>query len=445
MVNSLRARVLIWYTALLAGVILAFGAAVCLLSWRAGVTDVDTDLRGRARALAIAVVPAGDGTFDLALPPGPADAGAAGPPRYHVVWTPDGHVIDRSDDAVDVARPSVPGERTRGGAREVSVRSSSGALVLVGAPLDHVRAEVWQLAARLAAGGLAAVGLAFAGGWWLVGRALQPIARISQTARAMTGGDFDARIPQSQVASELGQLAHSLNEAFDRLHAALERQRRFTADASHELRTPLAAMSTELQWALSRDREPAELVESLEVCRRGVDRMATIVTRLLTLARVEADADGPLTEAVHVDAVADRVARDVRPLAADRGVEIRLTRVPAVVTGDSDRLAEALTNVVVNAVQYNRAGGDVDIRVGRDDGDVAIDVRDTGIGIPAGDCARVFEPFYRADAARSRDAGGAGLGLAVARAIVERHGGHISCASEPGAGTVISIRLPAST
>jgi signal transduction histidine kinase len=143
--------------------------------------------------------------------------------------------------------------------------------------------------------------------------------------------------------------------------------------------------------------------------------------------------------------VADRVARDVRPLAADRGVEIRLTRAPAVVTGDSDRLAEALTNVVVNAVQYNRAGGDVNIRVGREDGDVAIDVRDTGIGIPAADCTRVFEPFYRADAARSRDAGGAGLGLAVARAIVERHGGHITCASEPGAGTLISIRLPACT
>lgn len=441
--SSLRLRVLVWYTALLAGVVVAFGAVVCLLSWRGRLAEIDADLQARAASLAAAIVAAGDGTFDLTMPPefgeSPADPG-----RYYAVWTPDGHVIDRSDPDV-TQMPVSPGVRTQRGAREVSVRAASGPMIVVGRSLDEAHAGTWQLGIRLGAAGLAAVGLAFAGGWWLVGRALRPIARISETARAMTDGDFAARIPPAQVASELGQLAHSLNEAFDRLNAALARQQRFTADASHELRTPLTTMSTELQWALAGDRQPAELVESLDVCRRSVDRMAAIVNRLLALARDTAGADVHRTEPVRIDAIAGAVVRDTAQLAAHRQVNVRLAQAPAVVTGDAGRLAEALTNVVVNAVQYNREGGTVAIDVRTDAAEVAIDIHDTGIGIPPGDCERVFEPFYRADAARSRDAGGAGLGLAVTRAIIERHGGRIACTSEPGAGTTISIRLPVAT
>jgi signal transduction histidine kinase len=439
--GSLRSRVLFWYTALLAGVVVAFGATVCLLSWRGRIAEIDAELQARASSLASAIVRIGDGTFDLTLPAEYAESGGD-PAWYYAVWTPDGHAIDRSDPDV-VRMPASPGSRTQSGARELSVRSASGATVLVGRALDEAYAENWQLAIRLAAAGLAAVGLAFAGGWWLVGRALRPIARISDTARAMTDGDFGARIPPSQVASELSQLAHSLNEAFDRLNAALARQQRFTADASHELRTPLTTMSTELQWALGGDRQPAELVESLDVCRRSVDRMAAIVSRLLGLARDTAGADTLHAEPVRVDAVAAGVVRDTAQLASHRQVTVRLAPVPAVITGDGGRLTEALTNVVVNAIQYNRSGGTVAVEVRRDAAEVAIDVHDTGIGIPSGDCERIFEPFYRADAARSRDAGGAGLGLAVTRAIVERHGGRIACTSEPGAGTTISIRLPA--
>ena len=441
--SSLRVRVLVWYTALLAGVIAAFGATVGLLSWRGRMTEIDSELQVRAASLATAIVRAGDGTFDLTLPPELAESGAD-PGLYYAVWTPDGHVIDRSDP--DVGRmPASFGARTQGGARELSVRSASGPTVLVGRSLDEAYAQNWQLALRLGASGLAVVALAFAGGWWLVGRALRPIARISETARAMTDGDFAARIPPAQVASELGQLAHSLNEAFDRLNAALARQQRFTADASHELRTPLTTMSTELQWALGGDRQPAELVESLDVCRRSVDRMAAIVNRLLVLARDTAGADVQRAEPVRIDAIAAAVVRDTAQLAAHRKVNVRLAQAPAVVTGDAGRLAEALTNVVVNAVQYNRDGGTVAVDVRAEAAEVAIDVHDTGIGIPPGDCERVFEPFFRADAARSRDAGGAGLGLAVTRAIVERHGGRIACESEPGAGTTITIRLPAAT
>jgi signal transduction histidine kinase len=439
--SSLRLRVLVWYTALLAGVIVAFGAIVCLLSWRGRLAEIDADLQARAASLTGAIVRVGDGTFDLTLPPEFAESGAD-PAWYYAIWRPDGHVLDRSDPDVS-QMPASLGVRTQSGARELSVRAASGPTVLVGRSLEDAYAESSLLVLRLAGAGLAAVGLAFAGGWWLVGRALRPIARISDTARAMTEGDFTARIPPAQVASELGQLARSLNEAFDRLHAALERQQRFTADASHELRTPLTTMSTELQWALGADRRPAEHVESLDVCRRSVDRMTAIVNRLLVLARDSAGADAHRSEPVRIDEVAAGVIRDTSRLAAHRQVGLRISAVPAVVMGDAGRLVEALTNVVVNAIQYNRESGVVTMEVRQSGGEVTVDVHDTGIGIPPAECERVFEPFYRADSARSRDAGGAGLGLAVTRALIARHGGQISCTSEPGAGTTISIRLPA--
>jgi signal transduction histidine kinase len=444
MLSSLRARVLVWYTALLGAVILTFGAAVGLVAWQARLADVDTDLRLRADALAAALEPAADGTFDLTLPTDPPAGATAGvgPLRYHVLWTPGGQVIDRSDPALDVPMPAAPLVRTRGSVREVVVAAPAGPLVLVGRSIADVRTEIRSLAVRMAIVGLVALALAAGGGWLLVGSALRPIDRISATARAMTGGDFAARIPLAQVETELGQLARALNEAFDRLHAALERQRRFTADASHELRTPLATMSTELQWALGRDREPAEYRESLDVCHRAVDRMATIVERLLTLARAEAAPSLDRIERVRLDDLVAAVVDEVARLAGPRRGPIAFDRAPLIVDGDPARLRDAITNVVVNAVQYSGDGAGVRVALRPEAGGVILEVSDTGIGIAPEDLARVFEPFFRADPARSRVAGGAGLGLAVARAHVAAHGGTIALTSVPGRGTRVTIRLP---
>ena len=239
MFESLRARLLVWYTAILAIVIAVFGAAVCYLAWRTRVADVDAILWTRAQALAAALQPAAAGTFDLVLPAEPAN-GRTPSPIDHVLWNAAGHPIDRSNPDVDVPLPVSPGARTRDGRREVVLAAASGVTVLVGRDLADIRAEIWSLAGAIAPVGVAALALSLAGGWWLVGRALTPIDRISRTAGEMVGGNFAARIPIDRVETELGHLARALNEAFDRLHASLERQQRFTADASHELRTPLA-------------------------------------------------------------------------------------------------------------------------------------------------------------------------------------------------------------
>jgi signal transduction histidine kinase len=443
MFSSLRTRVLFWYTALLAVVIASFGGTVCLLAWRTRLVEVDATLVARAGALADALELAPDGTFDLVLPPDTAPGAAEGQPSiYFALWTQAGEPIDQSDAALAVPRPNGPGVRTRLGRREVTVTSPAGPLVLVGRDMADVQAEIWALAGRLGVLGLGALAVAFGGGWLLVGRALSPIGRISRTARAMSGGDLAARIPLEDVETDLDELARVLNDAFDRLHAAVERQKRFTADASHELRTPLTTMSTEIQWSLGHAREAAVYRQSLEVCRRAVERMTATVGQLLDLARADARPFVDHRQQVRLDDLVAQVCTDAAPLARASSVCVEHRTTPVTVPGDPDRLRDALTNILTNAIQYNRAGGSVVISASVAEGVATLTIADTGIGIAPAELDRIFEPFFRADPARSRDAGGAGLGLSLAARIVEQHGGRIDCSSEPGTGTTIRIHLP---
>jgi heavy metal sensor kinase len=402
---------------------------------------VDRALWTRAHALAAALQPAAAGTFDLVLPAETPDR-LSPPTLDHVLWNGQGQPIDRSNPELDVPVPAAAGAQTRAGRREVVVRAASGVTILVGRDLADVRAEVWSLAGMIGTVGIAALMLSLAGGWWLVGRALSPVDRISRTAREMVGGNFAARIPIDRVETELGHLARALNEAFDRLHASLERQRRFTADASHELRTPLATLSTEIEWALGRERGPDDYRTVLASCARQASRMNAVVERLLALARAEAGAAQDRAVELQLDAVVDRVVDDLAPLAESRGVTVRVDAAPTVVRGDPDRLVEAVTNVVANAIQYNVDRGRVDVVLTQRSGAAELSVTDTGIGISDADLPRVFDPFFRADPARSRDAGGAGLGLAVTRSIVERHGGSVACRSQPAVGTTVVLSLP---
>jgi two-component system, OmpR family, sensor kinase len=438
MLESLAARLLVWHTVIVTAVVATFGATVCYLVWRAKIDDVDAALQSRAAALSEALRPADQGGFDLILAP----PRAAERQPYHVLWTRDGDLIDRSDDTLEIPPPSTPGTRTRDGRRELTVRTPLGAVVLVGRDLDVVRSELWGLAAVLLGSGAVVLALSSIAGWLSAQRALAPINRISATARRMVDGDLSARIPVERVETELGQVARALNDAFDRLQASLDRQQRLTADVSHELRTPLTSLSTEVQWALGRDRPAAAYRESLEVCRRAAGRMLAIVERLLALARAETM---PLQEpavAVSLDGLVRRVVDDLAPLAAGRELTVTVNTPPVTVSGDPDRLLEAVTNVVANAIAYNVPHGQVTVAIEQRDGLAELSVTDTGIGIRAEDLPLVFDPFFRADHARSRDAGGAGLGLTLTRSIIERHGGTVACFSRTGHGTVVVIRLP---
>ena len=441
MSRSLRTRLLIWVTLILLAAVAGFGALVLYSVWRTRLDDIDAALAARTAALARALRPAADGTFDLALSGAPAEPGSAGG-RYHAIWTSDGVLIDRSDDAEARQPPAASGLATRAGRRELVIDGAHGARILAGQDLSAVRGDLWRLAASMGLMGLVAAAAGAGGAWVIAARAVRPLHRIGDTARAMTQGDFDARVPVEHVDTELGEVAHALNEAFDRLQAALARQRRFSADASHELRTPLATISTELQWTLARDREPDEYRQSLAAMQRAAARMQAIVERLLSLARAEATADP--AEPVALDDVTRAVLADFEPLASRKTLSLRTSLEPVSVRAPREPLRDAITNIVANAVQYTPDRGQIEVAVTRGEGRARLTVRDSGIGIAPEHLPRIFEPFYRGTAARTADGHGAGLGLAVAHAVVIAAGGTIDCASAPGQGTTITVTLPAS-
>jgi heavy metal sensor kinase len=439
--ESLRARLVLWYALVLALVVVLYGGAVVYQSWRSMIAGVDAELHGYAREVTGALEPVEGGRFDLELPP---DAAAyffrrdlAQP--YYVIWNAAGELVDQSDPQLHVRAPG----QTAPGRREALAAGPGGATVLVGRDITDLITEQRSLVLNVALAGLATLALAVFGGWFVAGRALAPIKRISQAARAMSDGHLDARIAVERTESELEQVASTLNDAFDRLRLAIEQQRRFTADASHELRTPISVLRAETEWALDRDRTVQQYKDALAVSHRAALRMQDTVERLLSLVRAEVRHDVQEFAPVALRALIGDVTAWLAPMAHERRVRLSVSGEEITVMGDAEQLREAVGNVIANAILYNRPDGSVTIST-RSAGRMAqIEIVDTGIGIPRDAVPRVFDRFFRVDKARSRDAGGSGLGLAIARTIVGAHGGDISCTSEPGVGSAFVLSLPA--
>jgi len=338
--------------------------------------------------------------------------------------------------------PGPPVARTRGGFREVAGAAPGGFGILVGCSLDSERAAVRRLAVWLATAGAAILVLGLAGGWWLATRAIQPIEAISQTAGKIAEGDLSQRIDVADTESELGRLAGVLNSTFARLDAAFARQAQFTSDASHELRTPVSVLLTQTQTALSRERPAAEYREALEACQRAAQRMRKLVESLLDLARLDGARCPLKQDTVDLAALAAECIEFVKPLAAPRAIRIVGELQPVTCPGDAERLAQVLTNLLTNAIQFNRNEGEIRVITARRDNAACVTVEDTGGGIPPEDLPHVFERFYRADKSRSGTGGNAGLGLAICKMVIEAHRGAIEASSQLNHGTTFTFRLP---
>jgi signal transduction histidine kinase len=259
----------------------------------------------------------------------------------------------------------------------------------------------------------------------------------------ITSEDLSRRVPVPAAQDELQRLSVTVNELLERLQLLFDGQRRFVADVSHELRTPLAAMRGNLDiLARGAARDPGLLAESIGDMRREVARLIRMTNDLLLLARREAGIE-LRHEPVELESLLLEVHRELLPLAV--GVELRIGDEDQIaVVGDRDRLKQALLNLSVNALQHTPAGGSVTLSLARERDCAALIVSDTGTGIAAAELPRIFDRFYRADQSRSRDRGGAGLGLAIVRWIAEAHGGAVRVASTPGVGTTFTLLIPCS-
>jgi heavy metal sensor kinase len=325
--------------------------------------------------------------------------------------------------------------------RELVVFTPPGECIVAGRNFSDefagLRRSGWLLLG--AGGGVLTLGLL--GGWWVSTRAIRPIKDISATAARISAGDLAQRIPAADTENELGQLASVLNSTFDRLEAAFAQQRQFTSDAAHELRTPVSVMLTQTQTALKRERSGAEYRQTLESCQRAAQRMRRLIESLLELARLDAGQEQMKYLPFDLSLTARDCAEMIRPLAEERGVKMALELTPLRCVGDSDRVGQVITNLLSNALQYNRPGGEIRMRTQANNGTAVLVVADTGQGIAPEALPRIFERFYRVE--KSRSSGHAGLGLAISKAIVAAHGGSIEASSEFGTGSTFTIRLPA--
>jgi two-component system OmpR family sensor kinase len=368
---------------------------------------------------------------------------------YWGVWSRKGACLGTSDNApADLVFPGVPATgsptqvRTRGHYLEALAFDLPGCCALVGhsitQELEHKRAfALWLIAA-----GGSVLTLGLGGGWWIARGALRPLAEISAIASRISSGNLSERISNVDRGSELAELVQVLNSMYERLEIAFAQQSQFTADASHELRTPLAVLVTEAQTALTRPRSAVEYRETIETCLGTAQQMRRLAESLLELARFDACQHAIERQELDLAGLVRECVELVHPLAVGRGIQFRCDLKSAELAGDPDQIGRAVTNLLNNAIQYNRDNGEVQVSTRTENGSVVLTVADTGVGIEGKDLPCIFVRFYRAEKARSCGTGHTGLGLAICKAIISAHAGRIEVSSQPGVGTAFTVTLP---
>jgi two-component system, OmpR family, sensor histidine kinase CiaH len=393
--SKARIRLTAWYAGVLAAFLVLLGTAVYLVERHQLFSNVNHGLQVQAGRVVAAYSNQGFGAI-IALSDAAPSAyqvsltDATGPSSQKAINQPSARAA--LIEGTDMRTVSAQG----GPLRVLSERIQPTLVLQVARSLEPEEEALDHLLYVLLLGGGAAIVVATIGGWFLAGKALTPV-----------------------------------QEAF-------ERQNAFVADASHELRTPLAVIRANAEFL--QEREPAS-EEASEIVSE-TDRLASLVDSLLAVAR--GDTNGAVAyDELDLGAVVEGSAASMRSLATERGIALDVSAAPELrIRGSREQLRQLVVILVDNALRYTGAGGQVEVNVARRDGSAVVAVTDTGIGIPPDALGQVFERFYRADEARTRDSGGAGLGLAIARKLVDEHGGRIAAESTPGEGSTFTVTLP---
>ena len=308
-------------------------------------------------------------------------------------------------------------------------------------PLAHIDDAVSRFGVFMLLMAIAGGAIAFGVGWFVARRALSPVATLTTAAAAIAKSrQFSERVADGKRHDELGQLAHTFNTMLASLQEAYESQIRFVSSASHELRAPLTVIQANLDLLQAAGMSEDERATAIAEASTEANRMTRLVADLLLLARADAGVE-MRQQLVELDPIVLEVIGEARHLKSEQHLEV-IDIAPSVVRGDRDRLKQLFLNLIENAIKYTPASGSVRVGVANRGHEAVVEIHDTGVGIDAKDLPRIFERFYRADPARSRDPGGSGLGLSIAQWIAKEHRGSIQIASRIGVGTTVTVRLP---
>ena len=458
MFHSVRAHLTLWYTAILALVLIIFSAVSYVLLARAIRAENDASLADTAHEFAAAFDPGGgsrgrDELLDLRY----SD-------REIMVLSPSGALVEASKSRIGPEEKkrieafvraggkgfsTIPGGEEGDGVRIIATPINvvgTRYTVVVASSLSEQSDRLESAAHAVFLGIPVALLVAAAGGYLLARKSLAPVTMMSLKARQIGAETLDERIEIGNERDELGFLAATLNGLLERLQLAFESQRRFMADASHELRTPIAIIQGEADVALARDRSAGDYRESIEVTQRAARKLTRIVQNLFLLARGDAGRYPTSMTRFYVGDVVSDCVRGMQSVAQARGVALTSSAPEdLVIVADEELINRLVLNLVENAVKFTPDGGRVHVDVQAEHGACAIRVTDTGIGIPPADQERIFERFFRGDRARPQNAGGAGLGLPIARWIAEVHGGELQLERSDAGGSVFVARLPLGT
>ncbi len=450
---NLRQRLTLWYSLVLAMVLLLFGTAVYSILSFSLLRQVDLLLLDTLEGILLVGRPEVGG-FEIAaaIPP-------LGPDVYVQLWNTEGQQVQSSANLRNFSRPLDPENLAAGRStmpHDVTIQNSHLRVITrvvavggqpvgnlqVAASLDFLDRATSQLLVLLIGGSLMAVAASALIGAVSARRALKPIETITEAAVHITrADDLSRRIPlHGSPTDEVGQLVTAFNATLERLETLFDTQRRFLADISHELRTPLTAIRGNVD--LLRRMGGADPT-SLDAIQSEAERMTRLVTDLLLLAQAETGHLPIAKQPVALDGLLLEVYQQAVILASGK-VEVTIGEVDQVtVSGDRDRLKQLILNLVANALQYTPENGRVTLGLSTKEGWSRLTVTDTGPGIPREELPYIFERFYRVDKARKRSSsGGAGLGLSIAHTIAKAHGGRVEVASEIGKGSTFSVWLP---
>lgn len=465
MAFSIRTKLTFWYVTLLTISLLAFAFSFSYSLFRIFMNRTDNQISSVANMMVHTVIrPSGQfflpRDFDIILERffGIKTAG-----NYIQVLDPHGQAIAKSSNLENFNLPisrdtyiaalngttsfevvrKVGRYPVRVVTKPIVINQKIIAIVQVGESLEGMDEIFHSLAYIFTFGIIGSIVLASLGGWFLARKALKPVSEITNTARRIGAESLNERINISVPQDEIGRLASTINEMIGRLEKSFKQIKQFTGDASHELKTPLTILKGEMEMALRSKNDPDYMIEVLKSGLEEIDRMNDIVKNLLDLAKMDMEKGAIAKELVNIDKVIGDRFDQLRKVALDRGIDIAMLRNrPTVILGDGLRIGQLFYNLIDNALKYSNRGGNVELSLDHDGGFAVVKVRDSGVGIAKEDIPYIFDRFYRVDKARTREVGGAGLGLSICKEIVESHGGTIEVASDIGRGSVFTVRLP---